>query len=453
MDGELERLGEQIAEEAAHFDAAMHRLLTHLREFDQRGGWHVQGAMSCAHWLSWRVGWDLGTARQRVRVARRLGECPLIDDALRRGEMSYSKARAMGRVATPANEALLLDSARLMTADHVERLCRKYALVQRDGHPPDRLTDEQRRYVRRRDTEDGMVKIEAILHPEEAELVWKMLDHAATRLTHEGGGDGLGGATGSRETVPPRDDARAQTTVADLIGGAFAADPGVGARGDGSAEPWAADLTIGARGDGGSAEPWAADLASSGARGDGGSAEPWAADLTSMGAREDGGSAEPWAADLASIGARGDGGSAEPWAADLTSIGAREDGGSAEPWAADLTSIGAREDGGSAEPWAADLTIGARGDGGSGVSGRQDDGAGTDILGGRKDHGSAEPSVARTTDISGWQEDGSAGSRAADLGGLDPPQDSTIAHGDGSAEPSAAEGGGGAGGRSTIAPA
>src|SRR5215510_5569290 len=43
MENELEQLGERIAEQAAHLDAAMHRLLTDLREFDERGGWHVQG--------------------------------------------------------------------------------------------------------------------------------------------------------------------------------------------------------------------------------------------------------------------------------------------------------------------------------------------------------------------------------------------------------------------------
>jgi hypothetical protein len=124
MDGELEQLGERIAEQAAHLDAAMHRLLADLREFDERGGWHVQGALSCAHWLSWRVGWDLVTARERVRVARKLAEFPTIDDALRRGEVSYSKARALVRVVTPANEVLLLDHARLMTASQLEKLSR-----------------------------------------------------------------------------------------------------------------------------------------------------------------------------------------------------------------------------------------------------------------------------------------------------------------------------------------
>src|ERR1041384_3608037 len=155
MDSELDQLGERIAEQAAHFDAAMHRLLTDLRVFDERGGWHVQGAESCAHWLAWRGGWGLVTARDRGRVARKLAEFPAIDDALRRGEMSYSKVRAMVRVATPDNEALLLDHARLTTASQLEVICRKYRLVQRHGQDPHPLIDLQRRYVRRRDRSEG----------------------------------------------------------------------------------------------------------------------------------------------------------------------------------------------------------------------------------------------------------------------------------------------------------
>src|SRR3954471_1335509 len=185
MDGELELLGERIAEQAAHLDAAMHSLMTNLREFDTRGGWFRQGAKSCAHWLAWRVGWDLSTARDRVRVAAKVGEFAVIDDALRRGEISYSKVRAMMRVATPDNEILLLEHARLMTASHLEKLCRKYAVVQRHCRESTPRDDEQRRYVRRRDTDDGMVKIEAVLHPEEAEMVWAMLNQAATRLVRD----------------------------------------------------------------------------------------------------------------------------------------------------------------------------------------------------------------------------------------------------------------------------
>src|SRR6187200_3497199 len=90
---ELDRLGDEIAELSAHLEAATARLLDRIREFDARGGWS-NGFRSCAHWLSWRVGLDLGAAREKVRVARALAELPAIDEALRKGEISYSKVRA-----------------------------------------------------------------------------------------------------------------------------------------------------------------------------------------------------------------------------------------------------------------------------------------------------------------------------------------------------------------------
>src|SRR5687767_11720054 len=70
-DAELECLGDEIAELSAHLDAATARLLDLIREFDARGGWsHGGGFLSCAHWVSYRCSVDLGTARERVRVAR-----------------------------------------------------------------------------------------------------------------------------------------------------------------------------------------------------------------------------------------------------------------------------------------------------------------------------------------------------------------------------------------------
>ena len=47
---ELDRLGDEIAELAAHLDAATARLLDLIREFDARGGWNT-GFRSCAAWL------------------------------------------------------------------------------------------------------------------------------------------------------------------------------------------------------------------------------------------------------------------------------------------------------------------------------------------------------------------------------------------------------------------
>ena len=81
---ELGRLGDQIAELAAHLNAATARLLDLIREFDARGGWS-HGFRSCAAWLTWRVGFSPTTAREHVRVARALGSLPLLAQDLARG--------------------------------------------------------------------------------------------------------------------------------------------------------------------------------------------------------------------------------------------------------------------------------------------------------------------------------------------------------------------------------
>ena len=125
----VEELGEEIASLAAHLDAATHRLLECIRQFDDAHGWHDQGALSCAHWLAWRTGLDTATAREKVRVARALGSLPAIDEALRQARLSYAKVRALTRVATPENEALLLKLALEATGAQLERLCRGYRSV------------------------------------------------------------------------------------------------------------------------------------------------------------------------------------------------------------------------------------------------------------------------------------------------------------------------------------
>ena len=150
-----EELVREIATLSAHIDAATHRLLECIRSFDESGGWHEQGAGSCAQWLSWRVGWDPGTARERVRVARALGTLPLIDEALRTGGLSYAKARALTRVATPANEDRLLAMALTATGAQLERLCRGY----RRGIEGEKAPAPEERSVHRRLLPGGRVKL------------------------------------------------------------------------------------------------------------------------------------------------------------------------------------------------------------------------------------------------------------------------------------------------------
>src|SRR2546425_571530 len=111
----LDRLGDEIAELSAHLDAATARLLDLIREFDTREGWNT-GFRSCAAWLSWRVGLDVGAARERVRVARALATLPRLAAALARGELSYAQGPALTRVATPETEEPVLAAGRPRTA-------------------------------------------------------------------------------------------------------------------------------------------------------------------------------------------------------------------------------------------------------------------------------------------------------------------------------------------------
>ena len=127
---ETARLGNAIAELAARIQAATYELLVLIYEFDEREGWG-EGFQSCAHWLNWRTGLAMGAAREKVRVARALAELPRLSAAMRRGALSYSKVRALTRIATPVSEERLLDFARCATAAHVERLVRAWRRVDR----------------------------------------------------------------------------------------------------------------------------------------------------------------------------------------------------------------------------------------------------------------------------------------------------------------------------------
>ena len=105
-------------------------MLEFIREYDECKGWSQPGLHSCAHWLNWKCGISLGAAREKVREAHAVRELPKITEAFREGRISYSKVRAMTRVATPENENYLM-IARRGTAAHVERLVRHYRSVER----------------------------------------------------------------------------------------------------------------------------------------------------------------------------------------------------------------------------------------------------------------------------------------------------------------------------------
>ena len=178
---DLDRIGDEIADLSAHLDAATARLLDLIREFDARGGWS-NGFRSCAAWLSWRVGFAPGAAREHVRVARALGTLPLLTKALARGELSYAKVRELTRVATPETEEQLLAVGRAGTAEHVERIVRGWRRVDAKFEAQEAARQHAGRALHVYQDEDGAVKIRGRLTAEVGAVLVKALDAAREAL-------------------------------------------------------------------------------------------------------------------------------------------------------------------------------------------------------------------------------------------------------------------------------
>ena len=93
----------------ANLNAATCRFLVLIREFDRRSAWGDWGVCSMAHWLGWRCGIGIVAAREHVRVANALGELPETSTWFADGRISYSKVRALTRVATAGTEGFNRD--------------------------------------------------------------------------------------------------------------------------------------------------------------------------------------------------------------------------------------------------------------------------------------------------------------------------------------------------------
>ncbi|WP_116811528.1 HNH endonuclease signature motif containing protein [Steroidobacter cummioxidans] len=179
----LEDLGHQIIELAGHLNAANYRFLMLIAEWDRRKGWGGDSAtQSCAHWLNWKCGIDMGAAREKVRTANALVSLPKIGAAMERGELSYAKVRALTRVACPNTESTLLNYAIHGTAAHVERIVRDF----RRCKEAEELSRDAQQHANRKlnwfHDEEGMLVIKARLPPEAGQLFIKAMEAAQEKI-------------------------------------------------------------------------------------------------------------------------------------------------------------------------------------------------------------------------------------------------------------------------------
>jgi hypothetical protein len=198
----FDELTDELATLAAHIYAGTCRWLELVAELDRRGGWAGWGCRSCAEWLAWRCGLTPRAAREHVRVARRLGELPLIHRAFARGEVSYAKVRALTRVAAAEDEEELLRLARSCTAARLERVVRG---LRRLGTAEAREPQEAA-HLDVFWQADGTLAIHGQLTPEDGALLLRALDAMRDGLWKDG--------RGSAEPRPSGQAAHAEAPVA-----------------------------------------------------------------------------------------------------------------------------------------------------------------------------------------------------------------------------------------------
>ena len=178
----LADLEAQITELAGQLNAAQYRWLMLIAEFDRREGWGDGKLPSCAHWLNFKCGLNLGAAREKVRVAHALEGLPKIAAAMARGELSYSKVRAVSRVACEATEENFLMIALHGTAHHVENLVRGYRQAQQAAELSREAQQHVNRSVSYEYAEDGSLVLKARLPAVAGALVIQALKAALDRI-------------------------------------------------------------------------------------------------------------------------------------------------------------------------------------------------------------------------------------------------------------------------------
>ena len=195
-----DQLADQITTLAGQINAANYRFLTLIAEFEQRKAWSGYGLKSCAHWLNWKCGIDMGAAREKVRAALALTHLPKTKTAFQKGELSFSKVRALTKIATPKNESFLLNIAEYGTAQHMEKLVKSYRTVDNNLTAEEehsnitKAQQESKLDIAKEDKQkenrsvicyqdnDGMWIIHAKLPAEEGSLVAKTLKELGDKL-------------------------------------------------------------------------------------------------------------------------------------------------------------------------------------------------------------------------------------------------------------------------------
>jgi hypothetical protein len=194
LDRSIDELDKAIGRLVRQMNADSYRMLDLVREFDDRLGWMKWQFKSCAEWLAWRCGISLSAAREKVRTAQALRRLRKISAAFAEGRVSYTKIRALTRVANYQNEELLLSHALRAPACEIEERVRQMRNVAPESGQQARRAWQSRFLTAWRQDGRGTLRITVEVPIEEGELILRALDCAveAGEVTADVGPDAIG---------------------------------------------------------------------------------------------------------------------------------------------------------------------------------------------------------------------------------------------------------------------
>lgn len=157
-------LSERLLAVASDWARNQHQIVVLAASFADSGEWVAARSPSPAHWLAAVADVEVSTAREWVRIGRKLRGLPGVADAFEARRLSYSKVRTLTRIVTADNEAELVPIAMRVPAGEVGRALA--AWMNRNNSPEDLATHHEcMRSVKWRTEPDGMVTFTLRLPP------------------------------------------------------------------------------------------------------------------------------------------------------------------------------------------------------------------------------------------------------------------------------------------------
>jgi hypothetical protein len=181
LDPAHDALADDICGLSAHIAAAQAELAAKIARFNATMAWAEGGIRSCPEFLSQNAGLDLGARHDLIGVGAALDRLPVIAAACAAGELSFDKARAVASVATEVDQEMWVELARQCTGSQVVGVCRGVRRAMAAAEPEQDRRHQALRGVIQTWRDDGMVRLVALLAPEDGALVLAALESVTCR--------------------------------------------------------------------------------------------------------------------------------------------------------------------------------------------------------------------------------------------------------------------------------